>query len=144
MEKCAGWKEVVINGFKLTGISSNTRHRVLLTNQLETKGELNHWTLWIFTHRFSSKCSLSGNPWVLSSLGRSSLKFSWVVLMMSQTGFIAFMMYSVGIWVHLLFSLRQRFHKLELLRWRKWLITFLSLQLHPLANFREKNVTCLP
>lgn len=72
---------------------------MLLANELKAKGKLDHRTLsgFFLTERFSSKCSCLGNPWIFSSQGRDSLKFSWVVFMMSQTGFITFMIYGLGI-----------------------------------------------
>lgn len=47
------------------------------------------------------------------------LKIQLGSFMMSQTGSITFMIYNLGICVHLVFSLRQIFNTLELLRWRK-------------------------
>ena len=47
------------------------------------------------------------------------LKIQLGGFMMSQTGSITFMIYNLGICVHLVFSLRQRFNIFELLRWRK-------------------------
>lgn len=128
MGKCIGWKKGIMNCFILIGISSNASHRVLLANQLKAKGKVNHWTHYGFllSENFSSRCTFSANPWILNSLGRGSLKFSWVVFMMFQTGSIIFVIYGLGICAQLLFSLRQRLDKLELLSGGSDLLCFLA------------------
>lgn len=79
-----GMKKGIMNDFKLIGVSSNASHRVLLANQLKVKGKLNHWTLseFFFTEIFLQMQF----PWDSMNpqfSGRGSLKFNWVVFVMS-------------------------------------------------------------